>query len=73
MQCAHGSSTSMAIPLGVIAVFARAWLIHSVHVDNRYDAPANHEAVLGAHPCRNVMDGNETSMKILEDVCKVNL
>lgn len=41
---------------------------HSIHVDNRYDAPANH--VLGAHSSRNVMDGNETSMKILEEAYK---
>lgn len=56
-----------------IAIFARAYLIHSVHVENRYDAPANHEVVLGAHYRHNVMDGNETSMKILEDAYKVNL
>jgi hypothetical protein len=56
-----------------IAIFARAYFIHSVYVDNRYDAPANHEVVLGAHYCYNVMDGNETSMKILENAYKVNL
>lgn len=64
MQCAQGSSTSTAVPLGVIAVFARACLIHSIHVDNRYDAPANHKVVLSAHYCHNVMDGNETSMRM---------
>jgi hypothetical protein len=70
---AQGSSTPTAIPLNFIAGFARACLIHSIHVDNRYDAPANHEVVLSAHCCHNVMDGNETSMKILEKAYKVNL
>jgi hypothetical protein len=67
---AQGSSTPTAIPLDFIAGFARACLMHSIHVDNRYDAPANHEVVLSAHYCHNVMDGNETSMKILEEAHK---